>query len=188
LKTPSAQNYSLHLTGQQGNVMKESMHCAKTLAWNLLPSSVKKSIKTDWDKNGHWGLHIHCPEGATPKDGPSAGCAITIAIISRMCGIAVRNDMALTGEVDLSGNVCEVGGISSKIDGAVKAGVSTILIPKDNKEDYDKYMEKQTELMSSSSDSLNSMDTADINIILVSRIEEIIDEIFVKKIKITNIC
>ena len=188
LKTPSAQNYSLHLTGQQGNVMKESMHCAKTLAWNLLPYSVKKSIKTDWAKNGHWGLHIHCPEGATPKDGPSAGCAITIAIISRMCGIAVRNDMALTGEVDLSGNVCEVGGISSKIDGAIKAGVSTILIPKDNKEDYDKYMEKQTELMSSSSDSLNSMDTADIKIILVSRIEEIIDEIFVKKIKITNIC
>ena len=187
LKTPSTQDYSLHLTGQQGDVMKESMHCAKTLAWNLLPNSVKKTIKTDWDKNGHWGLHIHCPEGATPKDGPSAGCAITIAILSRMCGIPVRNDMALTGEIDLNGNVCEVGGISSKIDGAIKAGVSTIFIPKDNETDYDKYAERQNESMSSSSESLDSMENNDIKIVLVSRIEEILDEIFVKKIKYNKI-
>ena len=87
LKTPSERAYSLQLTGQQGDVMKESMYCAKTLAWNLIPTSIKKEIKEDWEKNGQWGLHIHCPEGATPKDGPSAGCAITIAIISSKSNI-----------------------------------------------------------------------------------------------------
>ena len=188
LKTPSTQDYSLHLTGQQGDVMKESMYCAKTLAWNLLPKSIIKGIKADWDKNGHWGLHIHCPEGATPKDGPSAGCAITIGIISRLCNVAVRNDIALTGEVDLNGNVCEVGGINSKIEGAIKAGVTTIFLPRENEDDYNKYIDKQNETMSSSSDSLDNLPTNDINIILVSRIEEIIDQIFVKKIKYNTIC
>ena len=162
--------------------MKESMHCAKTLAWNLLPINIKKKIKTDWEKNGKWGLHIHCPEGSTPKDGPSAGCAITIAILSRLCEIAVNNKIALTGEIDLNGNVCEVGGIISKIEGAIKAGVTTILLPKNNEEDYKKYLEKQQESMSSSSDSLDSLNINDIEIKLVSRIEEIIDIIFISKI------
>ena len=147
LKTPSERAYSLQLTGQQGDVMKESMYCAKTLAWNLIPASIKKEIKEDWEKNGQWGLHIHCPEGATPKDGPSAGCAITIAIISRMCNINVRNVVAITGEIDLNGNIGQVGGISSKLEGALNAGVEKVFIPKDNEDDYTKYLNKINETM-----------------------------------------
>ena len=72
---------ALELTGQQGDVMKESMKCTKTVAWNLIPDENKKKLKEEWKEFGNWGLHIHCPDGATPKDGPSAGCAITVGII-----------------------------------------------------------------------------------------------------------
>ena len=82
----------------------------------------KTKFLTSIKKTQMQGIHIHCPEGATPKDGPSAGCAITIAIISRMCNINVRNVIAITGEIDLNGNIGQVGGISSKLEGAKKAG------------------------------------------------------------------
>ena len=96
------------------------------------------------------GIHIHCPEGATPKDGPSKGCAITIAIISRMCNINVKNIIAITGEIDLNGNIGQVGGISSKLEGALNAGVEKVFIPKDNEDDYNKYLNKINETMISS--------------------------------------
>ena len=195
LKNHSAQSLSLHLTGMQGDVMKESMHCAKTLAWNLIPNSVKKDVKKDWEDNGIWGLHIHCPEGATPKDGPSAGSAITIAIISQLCKISVKNNIAITGEIDLNGNVGQVGGISSKIDGGIKAGVNTIFIPKDNEDDYNKYLKQKKETLVSSDefscdsdDEENKKDTKKkLKVILVSRIEEIINKVFTKKIKFNKI-
>ena len=175
--------------------MKESMHCAKTLAWNLIPNSVKKDVKKDWEDNGIWGLHIHCPEGATPKDGPSAGSAITIAIISQLCKISVKNNIAITGEIDLNGNVGQVGGISSKIDGGIKAGVNTIFIPKDNEDDYNKYLKQKKETLVSSDefscdsdDEENKKDTKKkLKVILVSRIEEIINKVFTKKIKFNKI-
>ena len=195
LRTPSERAYSLHLTGQQGDVMKESMHCAKTLAWNLIPESIKKKLKNEWEKNGQWGLHIHCPEGATPKDGPSAGCAITIAIISRLCNIPIKNTIAITGEINLNGNIGQVGGISSKLDGAHKAGVETVFIPKDNEQDYNNYLKKIEEnLISSDEYSDNEDNKIDsntnkhyLNVVLVSRIEELLKSVFTKNIKFKNI-
>ena len=126
------------LTGSQGDVMKESMRCALTLVSNLLPDDVKEEIK-------EFGLHIHCPEAATPKDGPSAGITITTAIISRVCKIPVRNYVAMTGEIDIHGNVHKIGGLEAKLNGAMAAGVKRVLIPIDNKSDYEKIIEEEKE-------------------------------------------
>ena len=131
---------SLELTGSQGDVMKESMKVAKTLSWNLIPDSVKKLIKEDMENNGNFGLHIHCPDGATPKDGPSAGGAITVAIISKLCNVRVRNDMCMTGEIDLQGKFTAIGGLDAKLRGGEKAGCKIAIIPKDNEEDYKNIM------------------------------------------------
>jgi endopeptidase La len=135
MKTMSDKKLSLEkLTGSQGDVMKESMNCALTLSWNILPEEFKNKLNEN--KDG-FGLHIHCPECSTPKDGPSAGLAITTAIISRLTNIPIRNDVAMTGEVDLLGNASEIGGLYSKIQGALNAGIKKILIPKDNEKDLD---------------------------------------------------
>jgi hypothetical protein len=141
LKIISDKKLGLELTGQQGNVMKESMICAKTLAWNLLPIETKKLIKEEWDTIGTFGFHIHCPECSTPKDGPSAGIAITCAIYSVLVGKPIYNTIAMTGEVDLIGNVKAIGGLDAKIAGAIKAGCTKVLIPKENEQDYNKLSE-----------------------------------------------
>jgi len=134
-KTIADAKLKLVLTGQQGDVMKESVQCAKTIAWNLIPNNIKKDIVKDWDENGPYGIHIHCPEAATPKDGPSAGLAITLAIVSLLTKIPVKNTIAMTGEIDLNGSAHMIGGLDMKIDGGKNAGVKTILCPKENGED-----------------------------------------------------
>ena len=128
-------NIPLELTGQQGDVMKESMSCAKTLALNLL-SEQEKELVTNEIKSNPFGLHIHCPDGATPKDGPSAGITITTGIYSILTNKPVRNDIAMTGEVDLLGNVKAIGGLDAKINGAIKAGVKLVIFPKENEQDW----------------------------------------------------
>ena len=137
----SSSKIELELTGQQGDVMKESMLCAKTLAINLLDENDKVNFNNDV-KNKAFGLHIHCPETATPKDGPSAGIAITTAIYSVLTNKYIKNDYAMTGEVDLIGNVKAIGGLEYKIIGAIKAGVKHILVPEENREDYNKIINK----------------------------------------------
>ena len=137
VKSFSDQKLGMILTGSQGDVMKESMKCAKTIAWNLIPKSIKEKINLDWETNGNWGLHIHTPDTAQPKDGPSAGGAITLGIISRLTGVPILNTIATTGEIDLNGNIKKIGGLSSKILGAYKAGIKKIFIPKENKNDLD---------------------------------------------------
>jgi endopeptidase La len=129
--------FALTLTGQQGDVMKESMMCAKTIAWNLLPDKFKKKSIKECEDKGNFGIHIHCPEAATPKDGPSAGAAITLAIVSLLTGVPVNNKVALTGEIDLNGSVHMIGGLDIKIDGGKQAGVETILCPKQNHNDLE---------------------------------------------------
>jgi ATP-dependent Lon protease len=141
-KIPSETKLSLELTGQQGDVMKESMRVAKTVAWNILPSKIKEKINNEWEKEGKWGIHIHCPEGGTPKDGPSAGAAITLTIISLLTGIAVDNKIAMTGEIDLNGSVLAIGGLEAKLNGAKKAGVELALVPRQNEQDF-KIIEKE---------------------------------------------
>ena len=140
---PTQQFLSLHLTGMQGDVMKESMNVALTLAWDLTSSEQKKEIRNEhsFDKNIN-GIHIHCPEGATPKDGPSAGTAITTAIYSILNQKKIKYNIAITGEICLNGNVTEIGGLDLKILGAIKAGVKEILFPVENMKDYDNFLEK----------------------------------------------
>ena len=132
--TYSDTKMSMELTGQQGDVMKESMRVAKSIAWNKLTEIQREDI----NKRDKFGIHIHCPEGATPKDGPSAGGIITIALISLLSGRPVRNDVAMTGEIDLQGNILEIGGLESKILGAIRQGITEIICPISNKHDIDK--------------------------------------------------
>jgi ATP-dependent Lon protease len=134
-RTPTDSKLSLELTGQQGDVMKESMKVAKTVAWNLIPDEIKQKIYVEMKNNGNFGIHLHCPEAATPKDGPSAGCAITLAIVSLLTNTKIKNDVALTGEIDLNGSVHEIGGLEHKIEGGKMAGVKLILYPKQNEKD-----------------------------------------------------
>ena len=146
-RTPSEGKLTLELTGQQGDVMKESMKVSKTVAWNLIPKEIKKSIYKEMKESGNFGIHLHCPEGATPKDGPSAGGAITLSIISLLTGIPVNNEIALTGEIDLNGSIHTIGGLESKIDGAKNAGVKLILYPDHNQEDIELIRKKNPGLL-----------------------------------------
>ena len=138
-KTPHDTKLSLTITGQQGDVMKESITCAKTIAWNIIPCDIKKKILKDIkdEKVQPFGIHIHCPEAATPKDGPSAGAAITLAIVSLLTHTKVNNKVAMTGEIDLNGQVHTIGGLDLKIDGGKWAGVEKILVPDGNRQDLD---------------------------------------------------
>jgi endopeptidase La len=176
VKTPSERKLALELTGQQGDVMKESMMCAKTLAWNLIPKNIKKDINDEFEMIGIFGLHIHCPEASTPKDGPSAGIAITTAILSRLCGIPVKNNVAMTGEIDLHGNVHQIGGLDAKLEGAIKAGVDTVLIPCDNLDDYEKIKKRRL------NDEVNigDDDISKLNVILVKTISDVIKSALVE--------
>jgi hypothetical protein len=127
-RTRSDTALAMELTGMQGDVMKESMKCAKTMAWSLLEEEIRKDIDTT-DK---FGLHIHCPNAATPKDGPSAGGAICLAIMSALANKPIRRDVAMTGELDLRGKITAIGGLGPKLTGAKEAGVKLALIPKQN--------------------------------------------------------
>lgn len=135
---PCSQLLELHLTGMQGDVMKESMQVARTLAFELAGDKLNDCLKEVDGKPYKHGLHIHVPEGATKKDGPSAGTAITIAIYSRITGLPIRHDIAITGEICLSGKVTAIGGLEEKVLGGIKAGVKHFIFPKENEKDYNK--------------------------------------------------
>jgi ATP-dependent Lon protease len=139
---PSNSFLDLKLTGMQGDVMKESMNVARTLAWNLAPGDQIQKHLTDFEKYKKQGIHIHCPEGATPKDGPSAGTAITVAIHSLLTGKKIKNTIAITGEINLQGRVTAIGGLDLKILGGIRAGVKEFIFPVENKKDYNDLMEK----------------------------------------------
>ena len=121
--------------------MKESMNVALTLAWNITPPELKDQI---WNKHNSClnGIHIHCPEGATPKDGPSAGTAITTTIYSLLNDKKIKYNIAITGEITLDGKVTEIGGLDLKFIGGIKAGVTEFIYPKENEKDFDSFMEK----------------------------------------------
>ena len=131
----------MKLTGQQGDVMKESMNVAKSLAWKLTPEKTQKELLKKFEETKTQCIHIHCPEGATPKDGPSAGTAITTVIYSLLNNKKINNEIAITGEINLQGKVTEIGGLDLKILGGIDSGVKTFLFPSENKQDFDKFME-----------------------------------------------
>ncbi|OOS25327.1 endopeptidase La [Moraxella porci DSM 25326] len=120
----------LVFTGSLGDVMKESIRAAMSVV-----RAGGERFGIDYEKFKNTDLHIHMPEGATPKDGPSAGIALTTAIVSAMTGIAIRADIAMTGEVTLRGKVLRIGGLKEKLLAAHRGGIKQVLIPKSNERD-----------------------------------------------------
>ncbi|WP_342075463.1 endopeptidase La [Yoonia sp. SS1-5] len=117
-------------TGKLGDVMKESIDAASSYVRSIAPEIGVKPPKFDTID-----IHVHVPDGATPKDGPSAGLAMVTSIVSVLTGIAVRKDIAMTGEVSLRGNAMPIGGLKEKLLAALRGGITTVLIPKDNAKD-----------------------------------------------------
>lgn len=120
----------IEITGNLGDVMTES---AKTAVGYIRSKAADFGIQLDFYKT--MDIHIHAPEGAIPKDGPSAGLAITTALVSELCQIPVRCDVAMTGEISLKGKALPIGGLKEKSMAAYKAGCSTVIIPKENEKD-----------------------------------------------------
>jgi len=117
-------------TGKLGDVMKESVQAAFSFVKSRAPAyGIKPSLFARKD------VHIHLPEGAVPKDGPSAGIGIVLSIISTLTGIPVRRDFAMTGEVTLRGRVLPIGGLKEKLLAALRGGITTVLIPQENEKD-----------------------------------------------------
>ena len=136
----------LELTGNLGDVMKESAHAALSY---IRANSGKLGIASDFYKTKD--IHVHFPEGAVPKDGPSAGVTVCTAIVSALTGISVRRDVAMTGEISLRGRVMRIGGLKEKTMAALRHGVRTVIIPRDNErdlEEIDQTVRKQLNFVS----------------------------------------
>ena len=117
-------------TGKLGDVMKESIDAASSYVRSISPSIGVKPPQFE-----KWDIHVHVPDGATPKDGPSAGLAMVTSIVSVLTGIPVRKDIAMTGEVSLRGNAMPIGGLKEKLLAALRGGIKTVLIPEENEKD-----------------------------------------------------
>ncbi|NDW51904.1 endopeptidase La [Aliiroseovarius sp. PrR006] len=117
-------------TGKLGDVMKESIDAASSYVRSIAPEIGVKPPQFE-----KWDIHVHVPEGATPKDGPSAGLAMVTSIVSVLTGIPVKKDIAMTGEVTLRGNALAIGGLKEKLLAALRGGIKTVLIPQENEKD-----------------------------------------------------
>ena len=197
---------TLLCTGKQGEVMLESMKVALTLACNIVPIDIlikngfvssnnknnndSKNCKNGKDKKdgkdckeniednilNKYSFHVHCPDGATPKDGPSAGCAITLGLISLLTNVKIKNTVSMTGEIDICGNVLPIGGLDSKISGSKYAGINTIMLPSKNEKDLNKIKKKKPEILEG------------VKTIIIDNIYQVLNEGLVKnKIKFNNI-
>ncbi len=158
-KFPTTKKLELQLTGKAGEIMKESVEYSLKVAYNLLnDTQIKKFNKKPF------GLHIHCPDGATPKDGPSAGVAFTLGIYSLLTDIKINNKICMTGEIDLIGNVLPIGGLESKLHGGKKAGCNIVLIPFENNDDLEIIRRNK-----------NSPEDDTFKVILIKHIKQVLD-------------
>ena len=126
----------LELTGSLGDVMKESAH----IAWSYVRAHAEDAGLTEEYRKKH-DIHVHVPEGATPKDGPSAGIALACAMFSAVTGEKARQDIAMTGELSLRGKALPIGGVKEKLLAAYRAGMNTVLLPEENRKDLEKLPE-----------------------------------------------
>ena len=127
-----------YYTGKLGDVMKESVQAAQSFVHsNASKFGISPHLFEKYD------IHVHVPEGATPKDGPSAGIAMFTSIVSAFTGIKVKNDIAMTGEITLRGRVLPIGGLKEKLLAAVRGGIKEVIIPKENKKDLSEITEKE---------------------------------------------
>ena len=113
--------------------MRESVVSAFTATIHI----INENIRNEYLIKNKYGFHIHTPSGAVPKDGPSAGCAFATAFASRILNKKIRHDVAMTGEIELTGKVTKIGGLQYKLTGAKKAGVKLVLVSKENKDDIE---------------------------------------------------
>ena len=150
-------------TGKLGDVMKESIQAAE-----FFVKSKAKDFGIDLTIAEKFDIHVHVPEGATPKDGPSAGIAMVTSIISAHLGLAVKKDVAMTGEITLRGQVLPIGGLKEKLLAALRGGIKTVIIPKDNEKDLEEIP-----------DNVKS----DLKIIPVSIVDEVVNLAFVESPK-----
>ena len=150
-------------TGKLGDVMKESIQAAE-----FFVKSKAKDFGIDLSIAEKFDVHVHVPEGATPKDGPSAGVAMVTSIMSAHLGLAVKNDVAMTGEINLRGQVLPIGGLKEKMLAALRGGIKTVIIPKDNEKDLEEIPENVK---------------SNLAVIPVSIVDEVINLAFLEKPK-----
>jgi ATP-dependent Lon protease len=150
----------LNYTGNIKEVMQESIKVAKSVVLSRIDA-----LGIDSDFNTKYDIHIHVPDGATPKDGPSAGAAMTTAMVSVLTGKKVKNDVAMTGEINLRGEITPIGGLKEKLLAALRGGIKTVLIPYENDRELSEVPVNIT----------NGLD-----IIKVKSIEEVLDIALVK--------
>ncbi len=156
----------LILTGQLGDVMQESVKAAHTVV-----RSRSEALGLDTEFHNKFDIHVHVPEGATPKDGPSAGIAMVTALVSALSGVPVRADVAMTGEITLRGRVLPIGGLKEKLLAALRGGIKTVLIPLENKKDLADIPKNVTQ---------------DLEIIPVKWIDEVLDVALVRPLSPTT--
>ena len=119
------------------------MHVALTVAWNLTSEEKRKQIREKYDgKSNKHGINIHPGDASIQKDGPSAGGIITVALYSLLNNIPIKAKMAMTGEIQMTGDITAIGGLNHKILGSIKAGIKEFIYPKENKKDFDEFYEK----------------------------------------------
>ncbi len=160
--TGTGKKFIIKMTGSPGRTMRESSLYAFTTAMSLIDTKVREKFVM----NNSQGIHIHTPDAASKKDGPSAGGAITTAIISKILNKTIKRDIAMTGEIEPTGSITAIGGLIYKLYGAKRAGVKTVFIPKENEKDLAKIVKENNKLLS-----------PDFDVVMVEHIIDILKEV-----------
>ena len=143
---PTNELMGVKATGSLGNVIKESIDVAMSVAWNWLDQNTKTVWMKKWKQKPE-RFHVHCPDGSTNKEGPSAGAAMSLAFYSRLTNRMIRHNVAMTGEINLRGEVSEIGGLEEKLNAAKKGGATTVLVPYENTIDLIKIKKRCSKLI-----------------------------------------